>query len=286
MADTSRIAEARRRAAGAKRTAVAVAAAGFFAVAFLARESHPATAGSAHASGRLDAELEHELAGRGRLRVGLGRSLQRVAAAGADGCLLRLRPSRRWAWRSSWPGPPVPSSPRSSGCSRTGRAPSRGSGPRASSTASTATARPCSWSRGSSRRSSERRSEPAAETSGLVDPTLGRSIEAAGYDRDFSQLPADDPRPAGPAEPGRWRSIGLSGRLLSRPPGLALDLKGVVKSLAVDAALELLAGEGVVAAGGDVAARAPTTVGFSGGGSLSLLAGGLATSGSASLVLS
>jgi hypothetical protein len=45
-AATSRIAEARRRATGAKQTAVAVAVAGFLAIAFLARESHPGHASS------------------------------------------------------------------------------------------------------------------------------------------------------------------------------------------------------------------------------------------------
>jgi hypothetical protein len=45
-AGTSRIAEARRRATGAKQTAVAVAAAGFLAIALLARHSHPGQASS------------------------------------------------------------------------------------------------------------------------------------------------------------------------------------------------------------------------------------------------
>jgi thiamine biosynthesis lipoprotein len=80
--------------------------------------------------------------------------------------------------------------------------------------------------------------------------------------------------------PGRWRSLRLSGRLLARPPETALDLNGVVKSLAVDASLELLVGEGFVAAGGDVAARGAVTVGLPGGESLRLRSGGLATSGS------
>jgi hypothetical protein len=43
----SRIAEARRRAADAKQAAVALAAAGFLAIALLARTSHPAQVGSA-----------------------------------------------------------------------------------------------------------------------------------------------------------------------------------------------------------------------------------------------
>ena len=45
-AATSRIADARRRATGARQTAVAVAVAGFLAIAFLARESHPGHASS------------------------------------------------------------------------------------------------------------------------------------------------------------------------------------------------------------------------------------------------
>ena len=44
---TSRIAEARRRAADTKQAAVALAAAGFLAIALLARVSHPAHASSA-----------------------------------------------------------------------------------------------------------------------------------------------------------------------------------------------------------------------------------------------
>jgi hypothetical protein len=46
-ANPSRIERARRRVAGAKRTAVAVAAAGFLAIALLARQSHPGHAASA-----------------------------------------------------------------------------------------------------------------------------------------------------------------------------------------------------------------------------------------------
>jgi thiamine biosynthesis lipoprotein len=118
----------------------------------------------------------------------------------------------------------------------------------------------------------------AAATDGLVDPTVGGAVEAAGYDRDFALLEEDE-RPLGPPAPGRWRSIRLSGRTLSRPPGLVLDLNGVVKSLAVDAALELISGDGFVAAGGDLAVRGGTIVGLPGDGALRLLSGGIATSG-------
>jgi thiamine biosynthesis lipoprotein len=120
----------------------------------------------------------------------------------------------------------------------------------------------------------------ATATRGLVDPTLGAAVEAAGYDRDFALL-TDDPRPPGPAAPGRWREVRLTGRLLERPPGLLLDLNGVVKALAVDAAVALIKGDGYVAAGGDIATQGPAVVGLPGGGSLRLLAGGMATSGTA-----
>jgi FAD:protein FMN transferase len=118
----------------------------------------------------------------------------------------------------------------------------------------------------------------AAKTDGFVDPTLGRAIEVAGYDRDFSCV-GDDERPLASTVPGRWRTTQLSGRLLSRSPGTRLDLNGVVKSLAVDEALQLIERDGFVTAGGDIAVRGDTVVGLPAGGSIRLLAGGLATSG-------
>jgi len=75
--------------------------------------------------------------------------------------------------------------------------------------------------------------------------------------------------------------VRLDGRLLSREPGLALDLNGVVKSMAVDEAAGLLAGDGFVSAGGDLAVRGPVDVGLPGGGAVRVVAGGLATSGTA-----
>ena len=94
----------------------------------------------------------------------------------------------------------------------------------------------------------------AAETDGLVDPTLC----------------------------GRWPEVVLSGSLLSRPPGLALDLNGVVKALAVDAAAAALDGPGFVSVGGDLAVRGPVDVGLPAGGAIRVVTGGLATSGTAS----
>ena len=96
--------------------------------------------------------------------------------------------------------------------------------------------------------------EVAEETDGLVDPTLC----------------------------GRWRVVRLAGRALARPPALALDLNGVVKSLAVDAAAGLIDAEGFVSAGGDIAVRGPVDVALPHGGAIRVVEGGLATSGTAS----
>ena len=120
--------------------------------------------------------------------------------------------------------------------------------------------------------------DAARATGGLVDPTLGVALDAAGYDVDFEDIGVD-PRPRRATARGRWRDVEVVGSVVGRPASVKLDLNGVVKSLAVDEALALLDGEGFVAAGGDVAARRPTVVGLPAGGSVTLRTGGLATSG-------
>jgi FAD:protein FMN transferase len=122
--------------------------------------------------------------------------------------------------------------------------------------------------------------DAAADTAGLVDPTLGGALLAAGYDRDFAEL-TDDPRPPGRPVPSRLAELELLGLLLLRPPGLLLDLNAVVKALAVDEAAASLGGGGFVSAGGDLAVREPTDVGLPGGGAVRVVSGGIATSGSA-----
>lgn len=118
----------------------------------------------------------------------------------------------------------------------------------------------------------------ATATDGLVDPTVGVAVEAAGYDRDFALL-GDDPTATGPPAPGCCGDVRLVGRLLLVPPGIRLDLNGVVKAIAVDEAASLLRRDGFVAAGGDLAVRGPATVGLPAGGSVRVVSGGLATSG-------
>lgn len=94
----------------------------------------------------------------------------------------------------------------------------------------------------------------ASETEGLVDPTLS----------------------------GRWPEVVVSGGMLSRPPGLTLDLNGVVKALAVDEAVATLDGPGFVSVGGDLAVRGPVDVALPADGTIRVAVGGLATSGTAS----
>jgi FAD:protein FMN transferase len=114
------------------------------------------------------------------------------------------------------------------------------------------------------------------ETGGLVDPTLGAAVEAAGYDRDFATLERSD-EPLG--APGRPGPIELYGRVLVLAPGVRLDLNGVVKSATVDEALRLISGPGFVSAGGDLATRGRLDVALPGEGVVGLVSGGLATSG-------
>ena len=119
----------------------------------------------------------------------------------------------------------------------------------------------------------------AAETDGLVDPTVGGALAALGYTRDFATL-GDDPAPAGPLVPAPgWRSVALAGRVLRMPARCTLDLNGVVKSATVDAAAALLDGDGFVSAGGDLAVRGPVAVTLPGGGAVTVVHGGIATSG-------
>jgi thiamine biosynthesis lipoprotein ApbE len=105
----------------------------------------------------------------------------------------------------------------------------------------------------------------AKVTDGLVDPTLAAAMSAFGYDRDFTDVPADSdlsadalPIDAQPS-PSRWREIRLADdqRSVVVPSGVQLDLGATAKALAADRAAARLAtacGCGVlVSLGGDIA---------------------------------
>ncbi len=121
--------------------------------------------------------------------------------------------------------------------------------------------------------------DAAHETGGLVDPTLGAQLASAGYDDDFASL-VPGVRPVSAAEPAPRGEVRLDGRLVLAPKGVQLDLNGIVKGKTVDDALLLLDGEGFVSAGGDLAARGTLVAALPRGGSVELIRGGLATSGS------
>lgn len=102
--------------------------------------------------------------------------------------------------------------------------------------------------------------EAARTTQGLYDPTLLHHMVALGYDRTFDRLPAQSALPDGtPCRGGGWRGIRLDEhtRRVVLPLGVGLDLGGLAKGMAVDAALARLRGLGLTAAlvnaGGDLA---------------------------------
>ncbi len=151
-------------------------------------------------------------------------------------------------------------------------------------------------------------------TDGVLDPTLGLSLERAGYDRDWDLLAESDETEApgaqeAPDTPGRprrliarrrggWRQIELdhSARRVRIPAGTKLDLGATAKALAADraaASVHRRLGCGtIVALGGDIAAAGPAPDGGwdvhvtddhragadSPGQRLTIEAGGLATS--------
>jgi thiamine biosynthesis lipoprotein len=102
-------------------------------------------------------------------------------------------------------------------------------------------------------------------TDGLVDPTLGSQLRAAGYDRTFALVRerntwhiASIPRPT-----GSWRDVELDDkrRTLQIPHGVELDLGATAKAWAADRSAERIARAlrtGVlVSLGGDIAVAGP-----------------------------
>jgi thiamine biosynthesis lipoprotein len=118
--------------------------------------------------------------------------------------------------------------------------------------------------------------DAASATGGRVTPAVGGAITAAGYDRDFVDLPPDG-ESVEPVAVQSHASLRLRGRMLLRSSPVVLDLNGVVKGRTVDDALALL-GSGWVCAGGDVATTVPLDIGLPAAGFVQLTGGGLATS--------
>jgi thiamine biosynthesis lipoprotein ApbE len=149
--------------------------------------------------------------------------------------------------------------------------------------------------------------DAARLTGGDVDPTVGRALEMAGYDRDCSLLaPArEEPAPNAPTLTLRaragWRTVELDAptRTVRVPAGIRLDLGATAKAWAADraaAAAHAAGGSGVlVSLGGDIAtAGAAPSEGWrvhvtddhrsdpsAPGQTISIASGGLATSSTA-----
>jgi thiamine biosynthesis lipoprotein len=91
----------------------------------------------------------------------------------------------------------------------------------------------------------------ARTTGGLVDATLLRELEVAGYVADLrTSVPLADAlalapprRPAGPSAAAGWRRLRVDpvARTVARPPGLALDSGGLAKGLVADLLADALA---------------------------------------------
>jgi thiamine biosynthesis lipoprotein len=141
----------------------------------------------------------------------------------------------------------------------------------------------------------------ALVTDGDVDPTIGRALRLAGYDRDFAELADSRPRRVKLVATPGWQSILVDERrrAVSVPSGVELDLGATAKALAADraaASAASLAATGVlVNLGGDLAvAGDPPEGGWpvrvtddhaahfdAPGQTVSIVSGGLATSSTA-----
>ena len=150
--------------------------------------------------------------------------------------------------------------------------------------------------------------DAARVTDGDVDPTLGRALELAGYDRDWHLLRppgdrqaqgADTPTPALKLRAlSGWRSVSLDARTrtVRLAHGVRLDLGATAKALAADRAATAAHAAGgcgvLVSLGGDIATAGPAPAGgwrihvtddhrsdaTAPGQTVSIRSGGLATS--------
>jgi thiamine biosynthesis lipoprotein len=145
----------------------------------------------------------------------------------------------------------------------------------------------------------------AQRSGGLVDPTLVRELESAGYaasregtePASLADAVAGAParRPAQPRKQARWREVTVDdgAATITRPPGTLIDTGGTGKGLCADAVAQRLAGYSryLVDCGGDIAVGgvgaqvepyeigvehplSGTTIGW-----IALARGGVATSG-------
>ena len=103
----------------------------------------------------------------------------------------------------------------------------------------------------------------ADETSGLVNPLLGRTLVDLGYDRDFAVLPTGGRTSWTALDPDAWRRLEVGEDWVRVPDGTALDLGSTGKAWASDLAagtVQSVLGVGVlVSLGGDIAVAGDDT---------------------------
>jgi FAD:protein FMN transferase len=106
----------------------------------------------------------------------------------------------------------------------------------------------------------------AALTGGIVDPTIGRALILAGYDRDFATMAHARARLVATRVEG-WQTVSVDRvrREVHVPRGVILDLGATAKALAADraaATASAASGAGVlVNLGGDIAVAGPAPSG-------------------------
>jgi thiamine biosynthesis lipoprotein len=98
----------------------------------------------------------------------------------------------------------------------------------------------------------------AAWTDGVVDPTVGATVRAVGYDLSFDQLPSERAPIVHVVDTPGWRTVQLDDDGTVRvPAGVLLDLGATAKAFAADLAAERAAattdGGVLVSIGGDIA---------------------------------
>ncbi|MGL4174069.1 MAG: FAD:protein FMN transferase [Actinomycetota bacterium] len=103
--------------------------------------------------------------------------------------------------------------------------------------------------------------DAARQTRGLIDPTIGFSLQALGYDRDFALLADASHEPCAiprPVHAGAWQNIKVDADegLLTIPAGCVLDLGATGKAWASDLVAASIAErfgvDVIVSLGGDV----------------------------------
>jgi thiamine biosynthesis lipoprotein len=99
----------------------------------------------------------------------------------------------------------------------------------------------------------------ARTTDGIVDPTVGAALSAAGYDRDFARVRSHPGAPREPSPVPGWQRVALDmpRRTLTLPAGIQLDLGATAKALAADRIAQEIrrrfATDVLVSLGGDIA---------------------------------